>query len=418
MGRRGWTLFGGVVAAIVVLAALAGMAWWVVDDGADGGDDRTSGVCAAPTETDLDATVAASADWLARSQDPEGAYWYEYDRAADVFSDDYNSIRHAGVTMSLLQTAAYGEPGAAAVALETGDGGLDYMLDRLVVVDEDTADDRTAYVDTFDREAVLGSTALAVVGLVHRRIATADETHDDLLRSMGRFMQSLMRADGAMWAGATRNELEPIVGVTSTFYTGEAFWAFGLLANQFPDEGWDDSAEAVGHYLATARDAEEEIDNPPLADQWAAYGFAEMREWGDLPPEEVAYVRSLIDAYHGRVGREIGREENRVGDGTEPPDESVEQSRGAAFGTSIEATSSLWRLSAVDPGLADLEDQLRIDTVCGAAILAARQYDAEQALEWPQPDVVEGAWFTEDVTRMDDQQHAMSGVLLANEALG
>ena len=363
--------------------------------------------CDPLTETELMATVDAGADWMGRALQDDNRFWYEYDRATDVFASEYFDVRHAGVLMSLYQVASSGDPSV----LATADGGLGYVLDNLT-----EAGDRTAF-DDYRPNTHLGSTALSVAALVHRRIATADPVHDDLLRAMGRYMQSLLRDDGGMWHGATGLDLSPAVGRTSTFYTGEAFWAFGLLANQFPDEGWDHSARRVGHYLATARDTEEEIENPPLADQWAAYGFAEMRTWGRLDEAELGYVRSLVGVYHGRLERELRREANRLGDATGEPDETVKQSRGAAFGTSIEALGSLWRLSLVDPGLADLEPQLRTDLLCGAGILVARQYDSERSAGYSRPDVVEGAWYFDDVTRMDDQQHAMSGVLGAIGAL-
>ncbi len=364
--------------------------------------------CDLPTSAELHEAVASSAAWMERALQPNNRFWYEYDRSTDTFASNYFDVRHAGVVMSLYQVAATGDLSV----LETADGGLQYILDNL-----NTVGDITAF-DDYRRDTDLGSTALAVNALVHRRIATNDQAYDDLLRAMGRYMQSLLRPDGGMWFGAFSDGLEPMVGRTSTFYTGEAFWGFGLLANQFPGEGWDDSAREVAHYLATARDAEEGIENPPLADQWASYGFSEMRTWGDLAEPELAYVRSLSEAYHKRVEREIRREASRVGDGTEPPRESVRQSRGAAFGTTVEALSALWRLSRQDPGMADLEPQLRQDLLCGAGILVARQYDTERAAPYARPDVVEGAWYTDDVTRMDDQQHAMSGVALAVDALG
>ncbi len=369
--------------------------------------------CDLPSESELESTVEAATAWLERSLQSDGTYWYEYDRATDEFAPGYHDVRHSGVTMSLYQVAAGGNLEAASIA----DQGREY-IDANLVTDGDLVAFGQPHL-----ELHLGSTALTIAGLVHRRIATGDNGDDELLRAMGRWMQLALRDDGGMWFGARYQSdasggfFEPTVGKTSTFYTGEAFWAFGLLANQFPDEGWDDSARSVASYIATQRDIEEEIDDPPLADQWSAYGFAEIGGWGDLEADELAYVRSLIDQYGGRLEREIRREAKRVGDGTNEPDESKRQARGAAFGTTVEALASLWRLSAVDPGLADLNGDVRDDLVCGAAILAARQYDPARAAAWPQPDVVEGAWFLDDVTRMDDQQHAMSGVLLAIEAL-
>jgi len=378
----------------------------------DDDPDQPLLACDRPAVTALEATVDAATGWLGRSQQPDGTYWYEYDRVADEFSDDYNDVRHAGTTMSLYQAAAAApDEERSGAALDLADAALVYIADGTVA-----NGDRLAFVGQ-SRRADLGSTALVVAALAHRRIAAGDTAYDDQMAAMGRFMQSLLRDDGGMWGWATSDELDPIEGQTSTFYTGEAFWAFGLLANQFPGDGWDEAATSVAGYIASVRDAEEEVDNPPLADQWAAYGFAEMREWGDLDGAELQYVRSLIDKYHERVGREVEREKKRVGSGEESPDESVEQARGAAFGTTVEALGSLWRLSETDPSLADIAGQVRSDLICGASILDARQYSVERAAEWPRPDVVEGAWFDEDTTRMDDQQHAMSGVLLAVDAV-
>ncbi len=398
-----------IIAAATVGAVLAGTVTALVVS-------RDAGPlppCDLPSQSELDSTVAAAAAWLERSLQSDGTYWYEYDRVADEFAPGYHDVRHGGVTMSLYQVAAGGYLDVTSIA----DQGREYINDNLV-----TDGDLVAFGQPH-LELHLGSTALTIAGLVHRRIATGDTGDDELLRGMGRWMQLALRDDGGMWFGARYQGnaaggfFEPTIGKTSTFYTGEAFWAFGLLANQFPDEGWDDSARAVANYIATKRDIEEEIDNPPLADQWSAYGFAEMREWGDLEGDELAYVRSLIDQYGGRLERELRREAKRVGDGSSEPDESERQARGAAFGTTVEALASLWRLSATDPGLTDLNAAVRDDLVCGAAILAARQYNPDRADRWPRPDVVEGAWFLDDVTRMDDQQHAMSGVLLAIDAL-
>ena len=50
-------------------------------------------------------------------------------------------------------------------------------------------------------------------------------------------------------------------------------------------------------------------------------------------------------------------------------------------------------------------------TFGGAGMLAARQYTTGEAQEFEDPLHVEGAWFTEGITRMDDQQHALSGLL-------
>lgn len=387
------------LAAVVACSVLAACGAALADD-----PDPASLPCAPPTAAELERAIEQSVAWLGRAVRPDGRFWYEYDRSTDRFAPGYNDVRHAGTMMSLYQVAAAGRPGAID-AIEVADRGLGYVRRGLVV-----DGDRAAFVGS-SPSAELGATALTVAGLVHRRRATGDRAHDDLLRSLGRFMDSLRRPDGGMWSHATREGLAPIEGRTSTFFTGEAFWAYGLLADQFPGEGWDVAARAVGRYIVTDRDAEEGIESRPHPDQWAAYGFAELA--GQLDAGERDYVRALAGRYGRRVDGELERERRRIGDGRGAPDETVEQSRGAAFGTTVEALGSLWRLAGTDPELTGLRDELRADLVCGAGVLAARQYDAARAAAWPRPEVVHGAWFRDDVTRVDDQQHAMSGVLLA-----
>ena len=62
------------------------------------------------------------------------------------------------------------------------------------------------------------------------------------------------------------------------------------------------------------------------------------------------------------------------------------------------------RLARADDRLADLRDDTFESTACGAGVLAQRQREASDPR-------VAGAWFTDDESRMDDQQHAISGLL-------
>src|SRR5690606_12435676 len=54
---------------------------------------------------------------------------------------------------------------------------------------------------------------------------------------------------------------------------------------------------------------------------------------------------------------------------------------------------------------------------CAAGLLVDRQVDAAEAAEVAHPEAAEGAWFTEGVTQKDDQQHALSALLLAEPVL-
>jgi hypothetical protein len=94
------------------------------------------------------------------------------------------------------------------------------------------------------------------------------------------------------------------------------------------------------------------------------------------------------------------------------------RARGGGIGVWLEGLGSLSAVAKRDPRLADMREPLVDRLECGAGILAERQEDAADAAEWRAPELVEGAWFRENVTRMDDQQHALSGLLLAAGRLG
>ena len=79
--------------------------------------------------------------------------------------------------------------------------------------------------------------------------------------------------------------------------------------------------------------------------------------------------------------------------------------------------AGLWRVAAYDDRLADIKDKTEERLHCISGILADRQFDAEEAAEYQTPGLVEGAWFHEGETRMDDQQHAFSGITYALDAL-
>jgi hypothetical protein len=76
-----------------------------------------------------------------------------------------------------------------------------------------------------------------------------------------------------------------------------------------------------------------------------------------------------------------------------------------------EGLGSLHRVARIDERLADLEPVLRDRLTCSAGLLAERQVDDRGAGGGPDAVAVRGAWFRDGVTRMDDQQHALSGLL-------
>ena len=354
--------------------------------------------CPTVTASELRGSAQASVDWFVRNQGSDGTWLYLYNADDDSTPSDYNEIRHAGVTMGLYQAAAARLPGASL----SGDRGLEWALERLTERDNWAA---MAYLG----EVNTGATALLAAGLTIRREVTGDTRYDGLLRRLGRFLVAQTESSGAVLASYDLARDAPEDGVYSKYYTGEAYWALARLHLAFPGEGWDEGADRIGAYLATSRDDAED-HWPPIPDHWAAYGAAETVEFPErgsdpLTEDEADYARRQAGAF-GLQARVVAQ---RFG----PWGELVRNytPRGGGYGVVSEALTGWWLTARADPRLADLEEPIADRATCVAGLALEAQSDGEDAAGAARPERVEGAWFRDGETRMDDQQHALAGVL-------
>jgi len=352
--------------------------------------------CPELTRSEARASARAAAEWIVANQAADGEYLYDFHRERDESSSDYNLVRHAGVTMSLYQLVLRGE----GQYLDEADRGLTWMLERLQPV----GDDGVAFTDT--DQAKLGASSLLLVSLALRRLATADPSHDRTMRSLAAFVVGQQRADGSMLDRFDLDAGEPVPDVTSVFATGEALWALALVHEAFPHLGFDQPAWRTLDHLATDRDQDEGIVPPPWPDQWAAYSLAEMAEWG-LADHHVTYARRLAERF-AMIARFDAQRGSWYGSLTHGP-----APRGGGVGTWLEGLGALRMVTLVDGRLAELRRPIAETLACAAGNLADRQVDAGPRVTARE----QGAWFYDDLTRMDDQQHAASGMLLAEPVL-
>jgi hypothetical protein len=353
----------------------------------------------APAAIRLAAEEAAG--WMKANGKPDGTYLYMYLADTDTVPQEYNEVRHAGVTMSLYQAAGRLEdPEALAVA----DRALVWMEDHLV------RRRGWAALDWPGGRPKLGATALMTAALAERRVATGGTAYDGLMRELGRFMVALQREDGGFRNGWDLGSDEPLPG-TSKYYPGEAFWALLLLEKAFPGEGWLDSARSAATWLVTERDEELDVDFPPLADQWTAYGLADLADYG-LTAAEADYARRLAERWGFFTRGESQREGGWVGRAVRGP-----PARASGMGTWVEGLTALWRVSMKDDRLAGLQSRIKDRALCASGILTARQVGEQEAETYPRPEYVRGAWVRTGETRMDDQQHAFSGLIYTLDVL-
>ena len=352
--------------------------------------------CPAVSTTGALTGARAAAAWMERAQRADGSYLYEYNIEEDREVPGYNAVRHAGVTMALYLLAAGGEPSTIAA----GDRGLAWMERNLI-----RHGDWAALQAPADGSIELGASALLLAGLAQRRQATSDTSRDGLMREVGRFVLTMQNPDGSFLLRWLPETGAPDPTERSKYATGEAFWALTLLRRAFPAEEWERPARAAADYLSLYRDSVEHQKFPPWADQWAAYGLAEMASW-PLNDGNIAYARSLAQRFGFLV-----RVESRRTDSWLSKEVRGRRARAAGMGTWSEALDSLWRLASADERMADMRQKLAERAICAAGMLHDRQFTQAKAATFASPAIAEGAWFTNGATRMDDQQHALAGLL-------
>jgi hypothetical protein len=354
-------------------------------------------VCPTFRAAEARVSIGEAAAWLERGLRSDGRYTYGYDRERNAVSRDYNLTRHAGVMMGLYRLAASGD----ASALGTADGGLTFLQANLV-----RHDGWAAFAEP-GREARIGASALATAALVQRRLATGETAHDRLIRDLARFLLAQQQPDGSVLGYWSPRSLRPTPGRFAKFGTGESLWALALVDRLFPQEGWGRSALRLARFIAVRRDDREGYVLT-FPDHWAAYGLAELgsRQLGE---PEISYARRLAGALglSSRLEAQAqGRGLNRLVRGA--------PASGAGVGSIGEGLAALLRLSRTDQRLADLEGRLSERLSCTAARAVERQADAEEASSFALPELVQGAWFSEDgYTQMDDQRHALSALQAA-----
>ena len=354
-------------------------------------------ICPSSSKEELYFSAQEAANWISQNQSDDGRYLYEVtisEEGNPIISDGYNLVRHAGTTMALYQIVEEGDY----QYLEAADAGLKYLLDRSVSNEEILA------VAEGSANAKLGTASLLAISLIKRRAATNDEKYDNALKKIGSFILEMQREDGSMLYYWDQGTSSPVSGITSLFATGEALWALASLHNLFPENDWDKAAFLTLDYMATQRDEDENVWPRPWADQWAAYSLNEMSKWG-LSEIHINYARELA----AQFGIAVRWESQRNGglDGLVHSPEPI----AAGQGTWLEAIGMLHQLAENESRLEDLKSPLKDRLLCGAGRMRVKQTTGTGVVEF------DGGWFTGGTSRVDGQQHALSGLLFAASSL-
>ncbi len=363
--------------------------------------------CGRPSSGEVNQAAVEAVAWFAANINDDGTFVYRYDRAESQTLGGYNDVRHAGVLLSLYQAESAGIEGAAEIA----DRGLAYVDEGLL---------NTPIGPVFGRGASArsGSVGLLVAALDERRLATVNNDRDPLLLALGRTLTGVVNADGSV--GASIDTRTGATSGRSPFFTGEVLWALARLHLTFPDENFDGPALRVYRYLIEDRDRVES-PWPPVSDHWGAYALETMSRWpnaDDLPLEgdlelDGAATSQWLNRQLGLFGLQVRYESQRQGGITRITRGTVAVPAGV--GTLGEGIGNYLRfLDRFQVSNVDV-DALNERADCVAHLLTKRQVSAGEPQQFGEPPRVQGAWFRNDITQMDDQQHALSALLLLED---
>jgi hypothetical protein len=360
-----------VTAGLVVIATLL-----VVRVGA-----APAETCPAVSTADTREAAERAVEWLGTNQRADGSFAYQLDETGDDLGG-YNITRHAGVLLSLYQATAAGIDGAHPIA----ERGLEWAAERIVPAGDGRAFGDRALLPT-------GASALLTSALVERRDATGDDREDALIDDLVAFLAGAVEPSGAVAESWDTDTDRAVPGRYSVFFTGEVMWALARVDHP--------AADVVASYMPRRDDVEDRF--PPTSDHWAAYAWAEFAASNvDLTDEQHAFA----DRQAGIFGLQVRGESTRWEAGGLVKWMRRGPAGGSGLGTLGEGSAALLRYF----GPTDAPDGLARRTACVAGMLVARQ------AQGPGP-AQRGAWFTDGVTRMDDQQHAMSALLASGPAL-
>lgn len=361
--------------------------------------------CTSITPEQAREAVTATVEWFDRNQLDDGRWVYRYNIDSDEIDLNPHLVRHSGATMALYQAHRAGIDDALALA----DRGTGWSLETLERQDD------FAMV-ALGPEAPSGGSALLVAGLAVRHLTEGPSVYDDDMYAMGRFLVEMTEDSGAVLEAWNTSDGAPVPDRYSLFFTGETYFALALLAQVDPDGehgDWTETADRIGTYLATERDEAEDLF-PPTSDHWAAYGLAESAHAGiPLDDDQADYAERLGEIF----SIQIRYESQRTGEGLNLRLQRGPEALGAGVGTLGEGLGALWLLTDEGGVLADHRDAVGERLRCVAGVLYDRQIDTEEASQTQDPGLTGGAWFRLGWTQKDDQQHALSALLLAEEAL-
>ncbi|MEK6220853.1 MAG: hypothetical protein N2D54_01225, partial [Chloroflexota bacterium] len=352
---------------------------------------------------DLLTAAVAGGDYLANNVYADGSFAYSYFPKTDVYSRDYNILRHAGTIFSLLQLYEVTEDPAL---LATAENAIGYLLHAIDICPHEV---QPVGCVVEDGEIKLGGNGLALLALAKYIEITGERQTLGVMTLLAAWIEGSQNSDGEFAIHKESFPERSPIDFISQYYPGEAIFGLTQLYALDGNSKWIDMAEAAVDWLIDVRDFGISDDDLPH-DHWLLYGIYELYQIRPKP-EHLAHAFRISNAIMD--SQNLSPEyPDWYGTYYIPPRSTPTATRSEAFCSAYKLAQQIGDLDQSKRILTAYEDNVGFQLIT--------QFQPETLMYLSNPQAAMGGFHTELTNyeiRIDYVQHNISSLLCLYEIL-
>jgi hypothetical protein len=292
-------------------------------------------------------------EYLIKHTGDNGRFNYEYDPIVSTLSTDYNILRHAGTTYSMLELF---EVTSDKALLDASERALDFLAEQAVPC---PFIEGALCIEEND-DIKLGGNGLAILAFAKYQDATGSDKYLPLAQDLALFVSETQ--DEAGQFTAHKIDEGEITEFISGYYPGEAIFGLARLYEIDNDPRWMGTAHSGAQWLIEVRDKGLPIEKLNH-DHWLLYGLYEL--YKDRPEDiYLDHARKITDAIVSSQHRDLtGAQELWNGGYYDPPRSTPTATRTegliAAYKLFLEAGDEEYARKALETAELGAEFQIR-----------------------------------------------------------
>ena len=245
------------------------------------------------TKQDLKNAIELGGKYLTNVVLPNGRYEYQYHVDTNFVARDYNFLRHAGTSFSLVEYLEFTNDKDCLPALKRA---LEYM--KLFAFPGLEDPETTCFSE---RGLVkVGGNGLAALALAKYIKVTGDDKDKDLLARICNWILTQTKDDGNFIGHKQRYHDGSYSSKTVLYYPGEVIYGLTLSYHLLGENKWIDVANRIAHWMINVRDigiADIKLEH----DHWLLYGLNELHR---ITPHQI-YIDHTIKTCTAIMHRQI-----------------------------------------------------------------------------------------------------------------